>query len=61
MIVGVGGGGVGGGFGLSCIPAHVNYLLFALDKPEARWFPPVMKALNHRAASINRKKAAEIK
>lgn len=46
---------------LSCIPARVNYLLFALDKPEARWFPLVMKALNHAAASFKRKKAAEIK
>lgn len=42
MVVELGGGGEGvkgGGFLLSCIPARVNYLLFALDKPEAR-FPP---------------------
>lgn len=36
---GIGGGGAGGSQGggwLSRIPAHVNYLLFALDNPEAR-------------------------
>lgn len=52
-----------GGVLPSCIPAHVNYLLFALDKPKARWFSSCNESPESqgRPRSRGEKKAAEIK